>query len=395
VNNISIDKINSILQPSLDLIDNMKDELINLTIEITETIAPTFMEFQRGELIFRKFIEMGYIVKRDEVGNIIASSDLNKLDDSIIVSAHLDTVFPDDITVKVTRKGDILHGPGVGDDSRGLAVLLTLARFLMPLSKKFPIVYVATVGEEGMGDLRGVKHLFNKINADNLLSCRVFITIDGSGSSRIITGATGSKRYRVLYFGPGGHSYGAFGTVNPIYAMSKFLVEFANITVSKSPKTTFSAGLINGGTSINAIPEKVWVDIDLRSENEQKLIELQNKVFGLIDSSIYIENSKGTGTISYEIKELGDRPCGLLDSNSELYELIKSVNTFFDIETDFMYSSTDANFPLSIGIPAFAIGGIEISGRAHTVDEWIDAGESSLLIIKRNLMLIGALSLQD
>jgi acetylornithine deacetylase/succinyl-diaminopimelate desuccinylase-like protein len=382
-----------IAQPLIEEIDQLKEQLITETILITEVIAPPFQEENRGKFILNCFKESGYQVQTDQIGNVLAAKDFSKISTPVIVSAHLDTVFPEDVPIKVTREGDKLSAPGVGDDSRGLAVLLALARLVKEISTKHPILFVATVGEEGIGDLRGVKHMFFADEHQSIHPVRAFITVDGTGTTKVVNEAVGSKRYRIHFKGPGGHSYGAFGQVNPSYALATFTQFLAQVVVPQEPKVTHNIGLIGGGTSINSIPYHVWADIDIRSVDQKELEKLDEQLQNFAIVAIKKEMELRDGELTYEFEQVGDRPGGKLPDDSFLAEAVKAANQHFNLETIFEPSSTDANVPLSMEIPAISIASVEDAGRAHSTDEWIDAGESSLITVKRNLLVLLLISL--
>jgi acetylornithine deacetylase/succinyl-diaminopimelate desuccinylase-like protein len=389
----SLESILSIAQPLIEEIDKLKEQLIADTITITEVIAPPFQEENRGNLISNCFKESGYQVQTDQIGNLLAAKDFSKIESPVIVSAHLDTVFPEEVPIKVIREADKLSAPGVGDDSRGLAVILGLARLVKEISTKYPILFVATVGEEGIGDLRGVKHLFFADEHQPIHPVRAFITIDGTGTTKVVNEAVGSKRYRVHFKGPGGHSYGAFGQVNPSYALASFTQSLAEVEIPNEPKVTHNIGVIGGGTSINSIPYHVWADIDIRSVDQKELEKLDEQLQKFAMEGIKKEMELRNGELTYEFEQVGDRPGGKLPDDSFLAEAAKAANRYFSLETTFEPSSTDANVPLSINVPAISVASVEDAGRAHSTDEWIDAGESSLITVKRNLLLLLLVSL--
>ncbi|MHA2250029.1 MAG: M20/M25/M40 family metallo-hydrolase [Candidatus Kariarchaeaceae archaeon] len=383
-----LDEIIQVVQPLFSRVDQAKEELIKDTIEITEIKAPPFEENNRGEYIQNFFEKLGYETKIDGIGNIIAAEDFGDLKDPVIFSAHLDTVFPESVEIKVKREGDILYAPGVGDDSRGLAVVLQIAKLVKKLNKKYPILFVATVGEEGIGDLRGVKYLFQDQEHESMHPVRSFVTIDGTDNSRIVTHGIGSLRYRVHYNGPGGHSFGAFGQVNPAFALGDFMEKLGKEQVPSDPKTTFSVGVIGGGTSINSIPDHIWADIDLRSADPMELTNLDIRCKQLVQEAAEKETMRRDSEITSSLELLGNRPTGKLPDDSFLLEAVQRANNYFEITTNLIPSSTDANVPLSKGIPAISLASVDKSGRAHSLDEWIDAGEDSLITVKRNLLIL-------
>ena len=386
----------------LNSIDKLGEELIEETIRITEIPAPPFQEIQRAEYIFKRFREIGLQTEHDKLGNVLGSfqsTNQNKiiLESPIIISAHIDTVFAKDVKIKVIREevGEkiLLKAPGVGDDSRGLAVLIYLAKSIKILLDKtdrdlfHKVLFVATLGEEGKGDLRGVKYLFNKEGYRH--NCSAFITIDGTGNSRIVNQGIGSLRYRVLYKGPGGHSYGAFGQVNPAFSLGEMMHEMSKINVPSTPKTTYNVGVIGGGTSINSIPDEVYADIDLRSEDNDSLNALDVEFKDICEKAKINENARAKdGVVTLDIIKIGERPSGRTDPDSKILKYIRISNTVFDIPTEWIASSTDANIPTSHGIPSICISSVDDAGRAHSLDEWVDGGRGSLITVKRNLLFL-------
>jgi acetylornithine deacetylase/succinyl-diaminopimelate desuccinylase-like protein len=284
-------------------------------------------------------------------------------------------VFPEGTDVTVRREGTKLFAPGVGDDTRSLAVLLSWLRAMdaAAIETRADILFVADVGEEGPGDLRGMRYLFQKGRYKDRISA--FITVDSPDMDRIATGGVGSKRYRVTFEGPGGHSYGAFGVVNPMFAMADAVARLGRLTLPAKPKTTYSASVTGGGTSINAIPNAVWTEFDLRSESAPHLASLEQDFFALLDAAVAAENqarSTKNGPITYRVQSIGDRPAGQTDESSELVRLTRAAIEAHGFETHCDYSSTDANIPMSLGIPALKIGSGGSGGRAHSLEEWID-----------------------
>ena len=300
----------------------------------------------------------------------------------ICVAAHLDTVFPSGTDVKVRREGTKLFAPGVGDDTRSLAVLLAWLRALdaAGIETRADILFVADVGEEGHGDLRGVRHLFQKGRYKDRIDA--FITVDSPDMRRIVTSGVGSKRYRVTFKGPGGHSYGAFGLVNPMFAMADAIARLGRVPVSAVPKTTYSASVTGGGTSINAIPNAVWTEFDLRSESADALAALDERFLEIIAAAVTAENetrSTRAGPVAAEIHPIGDRPVGHTSESHELVRFAKAAIEAKGFPITFEASSTDANIPMSMGVPAIRIGSGGTGGREHSLEEWIDVEKDASL----------------
>jgi acetylornithine deacetylase/succinyl-diaminopimelate desuccinylase-like protein len=294
----------------------------------------------------------------------------------VAIAAHLDTVFPEGTDVKVRRQGNRLAAPGVGDNSRSLAVLLAIIRALDrgKIQTSSDILFIGNVGEEGPGDLRGVRYLFQKGPYRDRI--KMFISVDGAGGgSDIVTGALGSRRYHVTFRGPGGHSYGAFGLVNPAYALAKAMVKLSSITVPTSPRTTYSVGVVGGGTSVNSIPNEVWMDVDLRSESPQELKRLSEEFLRQLKAAADEENqerSTSQGRIDFEARVIGERPSGMISSESLLVQLAAEAVRKNGMQPSYSTGSTDANIPISMNIPAITIDSGGFGGRPHALDEWID-----------------------
>jgi acetylornithine deacetylase/succinyl-diaminopimelate desuccinylase-like protein len=352
------------------------DRTVADIITLTETPSPPFKESVRAA----KFLEMARAhgledLEIDAEGNVTGIRRGIGNGPMICVAAHLDTVFPEGTNVTVRREGTKLFAPGIGDDTRSLAVLLAWLRALdaAAIETRADILFVADVGEEGLGDLRGMRHLFGKGRYKDRISA--FITVDSPDMDRIVTGGVGSKRYRVTFEGPGGHSYGAFGVVNPMFAMADAITRLGRLDLPARPKTTYSASVTGGGTSINAIPNAVWTEFDLRSEAAGNLASLEERFFGLLEAAVAAENaarSTRNGPIVHKIQPIGDRPAGHTSEHADLVRLARAAIEAHGITTEFEYSSTDANIPMSLGIPAIRIGSGGSGGRAHSLEEWID-----------------------
>ena len=345
-------------------------------VTLTQIAAPSFQEETRA----RAFLAMAkaHGLKKLEIdaeGNVTGMRPGVGNGPLICVAAHLDTVFPAGTDLTVRREGTRLYAPGVGDDTRSLAVLLAWLRAMdaADVRTRADLLFVADVGEEGPGDLRGMRHLFQKGPYKDRISA--FITVDSPDMEHIATGGVGSKRYRVTFKGPGGHSYGAFGLVNPMFAMADAIARLGRITVPASPKTTYSASVTGGGTSINSIPNSVWTDFDLRSESPAELARLEATFLDLMAKSVAAENaarSTRNGPVATDIVKIGDRPAGRTDERSELVRLAHAAISAHGFHPRFETSSTDANIPMSLGIPAIKIGSGGTGGRAHSLEEWID-----------------------
>jgi acetylornithine deacetylase/succinyl-diaminopimelate desuccinylase-like protein len=347
-------------------------------IRLCEIPAPPFKEASRAAAYADAFRAAGLKnVRVDGEGNVIGERPGAQPRPNVVLSAHLDTVFPEGTDVKVTREGTKLHGPGIGDDCRGLAVLLAVARALDAAGVETPgsLTFVGTVGEEGLGDLRGAKALF-----DETLKGRIdrFVSVDGSGHA-ITNVAVGSRRYRVTFRGPGGHSYEDFGRANPSHALGRALAAIADFQVPAQPRTTFSVGRVGGGTSINAIPSEAWMEVDLRSSNAEALQSLDGRFHDAVKRAVAEENERWrhNGRIEVSTDMLGDRPGGALPPSAPIVQTALAVSAVLGIRSVLDESSTDANIPISMGIAAITTGGGGTGSGAHSPQEVFDTADSA------------------
>jgi acetylornithine deacetylase/succinyl-diaminopimelate desuccinylase-like protein len=360
-------------------------------IRLTEIPAPPFKEKVRGKAYLDMLSAHGLSdVEMDGEGNVMGLRRGTGGGPILAVLAHLDTVFPDGTDVTVKRAGTRLAAPGVGDDSRALAVVLQIVRAMA--NAKFQtasdILFVGDVGEEGEGDLRGVKYLLTKGRYKDRI--KEVIAVDGPEQVRIGTGGVGVKRYRVSFSGPGGHSYLAFGLVNPAFAMGSAMAKMARLQVPGQPKTTFNIGVLSGGTSVNSIPFNVSMDVDLRSESKDELNKLVDRVQSIFYEAVVEENevrSTAQGAIVLQTKLISDRPAGETPRDSALVRCAAAVIRAFGHEPAYGVLSTDANIPMSLGIPAVAIARGGKGGRQHSLDEWVDVEHESSVEAAQILML--------
>ncbi len=352
------------------------DRTVQDIVTLTQIEAPSFQEATRAAAFLEMARALGLeALETDAEGNVTGLRRGVGNGKLICVAAHLDTVFPPGTDLTVRREGTRLLAPGVGDDTRSLTVLLAWLRAMdaAAIRTRADILFVADVGEEGPGDLRGMRYLFQQGRYKDRISA--FITVDSPDMDRIATGGVGSKRYRVTFNGPGGHSYGAFGLVNPMYAMADAVARLGRVKVPARPKTTYSASVVGGGTSINSIPNSVWTDFDLRSVTPEELDRLEQEFLGLVRDAVTAENaarSTRNGEVSADIVKIGDRPAGHTDESSELVRLAQAALVAHGFSPAFEASSTDANIPMSLGIPAIKIGSGGSGGRAHSLEEWLD-----------------------
>lgn len=355
------------------------DRTVADIITLTEIPAPPFKEAERGKA-YKAMLEAHGLteVETDAEGNVMGLRKGTAGGPVVVVSAHLDTVFPEGTNVKVRREGTKLYAPGIADDTHNLAVLLAWIRAMdaAKISTKSDILFVGTVGEEGAGDLRGVRYFFSEGKYKD--RTKAFFSVDGLEPNGITHIGVGSKRYRVTFNGPGGHSYGSFGIVNPLAAMGKAITDFYTIQVPTDPKVTYSASVTGGGTSVNAIPDKVFTEFDMRSADPGELAKLDSRFKTVMQQAADHENatrSTRVGSVSVDIKPIGDRPAGQTPKDAALVQTMTAAITAFGYQPEYQASSTDANTPMSLGIPAVTIGGGGKGGRAHSLDEWIDVSK--------------------
>ena len=367
-------------QGALKFITNDHERWVAELIELTKIPAPPFKEEQRARAYLEKLSQVGLTdVAMDEEGNVmgIRKGSGGPL---LAVAAHLDTVFPEDTDLTVKREGTRLSAPGIGDDTSGLVTLLSVIRAMdaAGLETERDILFIGDVGEEGPGDLRGMKYLFQEGDYKDRITA--FISVEGGRQTSITTGALGSKRYRVSFKGPGGHSYGAFGLVSPAFAMGNAMRKFSLLDVPEDPKTTFNVGVVGGGTSVNSIPFESWMEVDMRSEVRDELNNLAETFIGLMHEAVDEENkarSTSQGKIELEMIMIGDRPSGETSHDADIVQQAMSALKAFGKEPAFRIGSTDSNIPISMGIPAFTIGRGGSGGRAHSLDEWVDTEKMS------------------
>jgi tripeptide aminopeptidase len=363
-------------------------------IELTEIPAPPFEEQVRGQRFKEMLIDAGLQdVWIDEVGNVIGRRPGKSAKGrTVALSANLDTVFPAGTDVTVRFDGERMLAPGIGDNTRGLITVLAVLRAMQQvgLETDADVWFVGNVGEEGLGDLRGVKHLFRE-GAKPISS---LIAIDGGRSSRIVYGGVGSHRYRVTFEGPGGHSWGAFGFANPHHALGRAIAIFdenAPRVTSSGPKTSYNIGRIGGGTSINSIPFESWAEIDMRSGDQAKLDEIDAVLQASVQKALEAENGGRTGgpALTVDIKRVGTRPAAEGNPSQSLVQRSVAATRAFNIEPELRISSTDANLPISKGIPAVTMSRGGRGGNAHSPDEWWinDEGHIGIQITLLTLLL--------
>jgi acetylornithine deacetylase/succinyl-diaminopimelate desuccinylase-like protein len=351
--------------------------------------APTGAEAARGAKVAALLSDAGLDhVAIDEVGNVQAW--LGKRDTGngcVVLSAHLDTVFGPDLDVSVARKGPRLEGPGISDNARGLAAMVTLAEALTKarVATRRPVLFAATVGEEGSGDLRGVRYLLGR----SVVQPSAFIALDGAGIERIVHRALGARRYRATFSGPGGHSWSAHGVANPANAVGRAIELIAGIPTHHAPRTTHAVVRLGGGTSLNSIPQSAWFDIDLRSEDTRALERLDESVHAACQRTLQEENRRrrpGTAPLSIAVARVGERPAGLTPRSHPLVQAAVAATRALGHDHQLACASTDANLPIALGVPAVALGAGGRAGDAHLPTEWYENDKGALGIVRALLV---------
>lgn len=367
-------------------------------LEATRVAAPPFAEAARGAWLAERFREIGLIdVHTDEVGNVFGVR-LGRSDRWVALSAHIDTVFPAATPLNIRQQGSRLFGPGVSDNGAGIAAMLAVASALGKerISHPSSFVFIGNVGEEGEGDLRGMRHVFATPRWRDSIAYSVII--DGAGADTVVAEALGSRRFEVIVRGPGGHSWSDFGAPNPIIALARAIDVFSQTPVPTSPKTTLNVGVIRGGTSVNSIPESASMRVDLRSTSMTEIDRLERALRLALEQSVASENraaaqlkARKPQVVQSEVVEIGNRPAGELAPDSKLLGVIRAVDAQLGNTAQVQRASTDANIPLSLGREAIAIGGGGSGGGAHTLQEWFDC-DGRELGLRRILLAMLTLS---
>ncbi|HWC75596.1 MAG TPA: M20/M25/M40 family metallo-hydrolase [Gemmatimonadales bacterium] len=363
--------------------------------ELSAIPAPTGAEAARGAKVAALFAAAGLSdVSIDEVGNVQAWAGKTKAE-CVIVSAHLDTVFGPELDVSVSRNGARLEGPGISDNARGLAALVTLSEALVRggIETQRSVLFAATVGEEGSGDLRGVRYLLSPPARSARLPVRpsAFIALDGAGIERIVHRALGARRYRITYRGPGGHSWAAHGVANPANAVGKAIDLMGSIPTHDAPRTTHAVVRIGGGTSLNSIPQTAWFDLDLRSEDPRELERLDVEVRAVFARALQEENRRrmaGTAPLTLAVDRVGDRPSGLTPRTHPLVQTAVAATRALGHDHQLACASTDANVPIALGVPAVALGAGGRAGDAHLPTEWYENDKGALGIVRALLVTV-------
>lgn len=368
----------------------LRDEAtVRTQIAVSEIAAPTGEEHARGMWMAERFRQLGLCdVRMDDAGNVIGSRAGTTEGPPVVVCAHLDTVFPRGTKVSVRRTGARLSGPGIGDNGRGLAAMLALAEVIdgRRLRTVSSVEFIATTGEEGAGNLRGAKRAFADVPV------KAAIALDGAGDERIVNRALGSRRFRITYSGPGGHSWTAYGVPNAVHAAAIAAAKLARLPLPRDPRATLSVGRIGGGISVNAIPDDGWLEVDVRSTSSYALDLIERDVRDIARAACMEENdysARGTTSLTSTVTLIGDRPSGETSANHPLVIMAMEATRLVGREPELATASTDANIPISRGIPAIAIGAGGRGGDAHTASEWFDNTDACLGIARALGVVVG------
>jgi tripeptide aminopeptidase len=377
-------------------IDKNTNWVTDQQIALSEIPAPEFGEAKRGEFLQKVFESAGLTVRTDKTGNVIGERSGAVADSIILLAAHLDTVFPAGTDVRVKKNGDRLTGPGIADNGAGLAALAAVARALSEgrVRTNKTIVFAGDVGEEGEGNLRGIRALVEAYGS----RLAAVIAVDGASTEHITTQGIASHRFEVTITGPGGHSWSDFGAPNPITALSRGIVKFSALRVPEDPRSSYNFGVIEGGTSVNSIPARAVVKVDLRSEEEAEVTKMEAALREAMQAGIKEEMAAArdaSAALQLTSRSLGLRPAGKLPENSPLLDSIRSVDRFLGTRSRLERSSTDANIPLSLGIPAISIGGGGKANGSHTLEEWYDPTARELGLKRLLLTTVSLAGLQQ
>jgi tripeptide aminopeptidase len=384
------------VQSALQWFRDQEAEFARWQMELARIPAPPFGETARAAWVGEQFRALGIKdVGKDKIGNICGFR--KGLRDSILsISAHLDTVFPANTPLNIRQQGTKLYGPGISDNAAGVTALLAIVAAVenFNLPHEDSLLFIGNVGEEGEGDLRGMRHIFSDSEWKDTI--RTSLVLDGAGTDTIVAEALGSRRFEVIVRGPGGHSWSDFGVPNPIVALGHAIHLFSQTRVSSSPKTTFNIGVIRGGTSVNSIPESASMRVDIRSSSPAEIERIDLELKRAIDQSIQEEQTRSSqrrdqtnyrSSLTAEMVPIGNRPGGELDSNARTLQVARAVDAYLGNSAQVQRASTDANIPISMGREAIAIGAGGNGGGAHTLQEWFDPAGRALGLTR--ILLIG------
>ena len=381
------------LAEAFAFIDSSSVRFNSELIRVCEIPAPPFKEQERGRYFAARFNELGLDdVHTDTEGNVIGFYCGEREQPLVVVSAHLDTVFPEGTDVRVRHVGSRMCAPGIADNCAGLAALIGLIQAMNAgqIKLRGTIAFVATVGEEGEGDLRGVRHLFTEGKLAKRVSS--FISFDGTGVDFITHQALGSRRYRIRLEGPGGHSWGDFGVVNPVHALGRAVARLADYHAPAEPRTTYSVGRIEGGESVNVIPQSASMDVDLRSVSDPELARLEDFLLMALNRAVIDENVMRAASgkkLKADVRLIGNRPSGETPRESYLLRTAMEASRVLGITPILNRASTDANIPISLGIPAITIGAGGKSNDSHRLSEWFDPTGRELGYKRALLLTLG------
>ncbi len=380
------------MRPLRQRVHQTDDETLAEQLALVRIPAPSFGEEARGERVLARFRAIGLRQpRRDEVGNVLAEwMPAGAKGPPVVVAAHLDTVFAAEVDVEPRRRGKRIHAPGITDNCRGLAGMLGVARVLAEsaVRAKHPILFAATVGEEGIGDLRGVKHLFR--DGGGLRDAAACVALDGSGMRRIVHRGIGSRRLRIEAEGPGGHSWSDRGAPNPVLALASAAQGMGAMALPQPACSSLTVARIGGGSSINSIPAEAWMELDMRSEASGALPPMEEGVRALLDRAVEAENTArraGTAPLRTRVQVIGDRPSGETAQDHPLVRAAAAITASLGARAELVGSSTDANVPMALGIPSIAIGVGGDSGGIHTLDEWY-SNDGGALGMERALLVV-------
>jgi acetylornithine deacetylase/succinyl-diaminopimelate desuccinylase-like protein len=364
-------------------------QLADLQMEVTAIPAPPFQEQQRSAWMLQRFSDFGLLQAHlDAIGNVVGHIPGLEAGPFLVLSAHLDTVFTE-TQIEVRRDGNRMIGPGVADNSAGLVALLAIAGGVRAakLRSRLPLLLLANVGEEGEGDLRGMRHFFDDPRWQGQIAS--LLALDGAGTDTIVTQALGSRRFEIAINGPGGHSWSDFGLPNPIVLLARMIDLFSRIALPQNPRTTLNVGTIKGGTSVNAIPQTAIMRVDVRSPDPRNIAAVEEQLRAAVEK--VMSAAERSADLEAHVRVIGNRPAAELPEGSTILEVLRMVDAQLGIKAHVHCASTDANIPLSLGIPAMALGAGGLGARAHTLQEWFIPRERTLAL-KRILLTVLALA---